>query len=85
MNGAVNSPAAQKERRGRALDRKRLVIGVIIPRDGNAILRRAPLIAIHRDPMAGGLPLQTRKLFRTDAGKHLRCTLTHFDHPYKIG
>jgi hypothetical protein len=84
MNGAVNRPTAQKERRSRALDRKRLVIGLIIPRDSNAILRRTPLIAIHRDPLAGGLPLHTRELFRTDPSEHLRCTLTHFDHLHRI-
>src|SRR5271156_470705 len=79
MNGAVNRPAAQKEGSGGALDRERLAIGVIVPSDGNAILRCTPLIAIHRDPLVGGLPLQTRELFRTDPGKHLRYALTHFD------
>jgi hypothetical protein len=84
MNGAVSRPAAQKERRGRALDRKRLVIGLIIPRDSNAILRRTSLTAIHRIPWPGSLPLQTRKVFRTDPSEHLRCTLTHFDHLHRI-
>jgi hypothetical protein len=84
MNSAVNRPAAHKERRGRALDRKSLAIGCVIPGDSNAILRRTPLNAIHRDPLAGGLSLQTRELFRTDPSEHLRCTLTHFDHLHRI-